>query len=289
MISVFQIYYSAETQKHLDPAFYPYLNREKDEYFESRVIRQVYQMPTGLLNGMSYIGVSSWKQFQKSHITGQEILSRINADIDNGTAKDVYLYTPIVYGLEMTSNYPAQPREIYGHIKGPDIWQMHKQRGEQYYQDNKLLNDSGVLPVNLFDGKWQYCMCNYWIARKDVFNDYCKNWLVPAMDFFKTVEHKMPKHYGHAGEGRLCTSICFTLEGLFGSFLAHSNYSFEYLVKKRYCTEKKYSWVNITGYENTMPFIQQPTHPNPPQGREFARNTQLRALPLRGSWRGSNI
>lgn len=253
MLSIYQIYYDQRSKEFLEPAFYPYYNKSKDEYFENKVIREVFEMKENLKRGIKYFGVTSWKQQQKTHISSQDIIARINQDIEAGCAKDVYLISPIVNmdELEMHSVGEGDSRTIYGKIKCCAGWQKHKERSEQLHADDKLLNDSGVLPANLFDGKWQYSWCNYWVATREAYDDYCRNWLIPAMDFFKTVEHKLPRHYQHSAEGRMCTSICFTLEALFGSFLAHSGYSFEYLVKKRYPPMKRYKWINITGYENT--------------------------------------
>lgn len=259
MINIYQIYYDQRTREHLDPAFFEYFNRSKDEYFENKVIREIFEMKESLKRGVEYFGVTSWKQEQKTHIPGSEIITRIKQDMESGCYRDVYLVTPIMLDqMNITSQQIGDQRVLFSPIQAPDGWQAHKQRSEALHADDRLLNDSGVLPVNLFDGKWQYSWCNYWIARRHVYDDYCRNWLIPAMDYFKTVEAKMQRDYRHSGEGRICTNICFTLEALFGSFLAHSNYSFEYLVKKRYPPLKRYRWINITGYQNTNPLIINP-------------------------------
>lgn len=253
MISIFQIYFDENTRTLLDPAFFPYMNESKDEYFENKVIREIYEMNSRFKKGMSYMGVSSWKQFEKTHITGKEIIARIKKDTELGIEKDVYLF-PGVFPEVKTE---ARSGEIFGTIAGMDMFSGHKSRCEQLHIDDARLNDSGVLPVNLFDGKWNYSSCNYWAAKTHVFDDYCRNWLMPAMDFFKTIEHTMPKHHLHesGGQTRYVTSICFALEALFGSFLAHSNYSFEYLCKRKIrrseSGNRKYHWVRIEKFENT--------------------------------------
>lgn len=260
MIFIYQTYYNAHTKSFCDPDLYPYENKVQDEYFENTVIRNIYES-TLKLKGMEYIGVLSWKQLEKTHITGKEMIAHIQKDIRSGTAKDIYLPSPIPdnNNLILTSNYPEEPRIISGRIKGPDGWMEHKIRNERLYECDKLLNDSGVLPANLFDGKWQYSKCNYWIVRRHVFNDYLQNWLIPAMDYFKNVEHTLPSYFSHSS-GRSITPICFTLEYLFGSFLGNSGYSFEYLVKKRYHGIRNRQWVKITGFENTNPLIEKPKH-----------------------------
>lgn len=243
MIAVFQIYFDAKSEQALDKAFRPYLNEIKDDYFENSVIAKTYK-----LEGADYIGVTSWKQNQKTHFTGQELIDIIEKDIAAGTSKDVYIYSP-VQGIETTMDYSVDPPVLHGTIQFPDIWTMHKTRYDQLDVDNHLLNNSKVLPFDLFDGKWQFCHCNYWIAKKHVFDDYCEKVLLPAIDFYERPEIKaaMPQWYKHAHEGRMVNSACFTMEGLFGSFLAHNNYSFEYLTKKYY--RRKYQVVKIDGYQ----------------------------------------
>lgn len=245
MVSVFQIYYDKETGKNLDPFFFPYDNSEaKDDFFENTVIRKVYEekMNSEEFKNSKYFGVTSWKQFDKSHLSGHEIVPRIHEDDRNGHGKDVYIYY-VMDGIKRTDD--EQPTYI---IQKPDIWHWHFHRYEQLHKDNELLNNSEVLPFDIFDGKWQYCICNYFIAKRHVFEDYCKNILIPALDFYSqpAVEKIMPKWYRHSS-GRMVNSSCFTLEGLFGSFLAHRNYSIQYLCKKKMGI-RKMSMLNVKGY-----------------------------------------
>lgn len=250
MISVFQIHFDKKSEAAMDPDFFPYSNQVRDEFFENRVIRDIYEMDASLKQGMSYLGVTSWKQLGKTHLTGKEILNYIHRDIDSRTEKDIYIYSPL-QGIEPKLDHSKNPPQLHGTIYNPDIWAMHKNRFEQIHADDKLLNSSGVLPFDLFDGKWQYCNCNYWIAKPHVFDDYCKNVLVPAMNFFNRpdIMAALPKWYIHRHEQRKTTSICFTLEGLFGAFMAHRNYTFDYIAKKK--IKRKYQMVKVDGYEVT--------------------------------------
>lgn len=251
MISVFQIFFDEKSEKGLEEAFFPHKNLIDNDFFESNVMRQVYNMNPSFKNGMKYIGISSWKQFQKSHITASEIISRMQKDIDANTAKDVYIYSPIHY-LEPTAHPDGS---LHGIIRQPDIWHNHKERFEQIVIDTKLLNDAKVLPFDLYDGKWQYCHCNYWIATRQIFDEYCKTVLIPALEFFERpeVQSSMPKWYIHSHTGKKYNSCAFILEGLFGSFLAHSNYTFKYLCKKHY--RRKLQWIQIDGQEITNQLI----------------------------------
>lgn len=243
-ISVFQIYFDELTKKHLEPEFIPYFNDKKDGYFEKTVMKDIYEKDIQA----DYIGISSWKQRRKTRLTGKEIIEHIENDISQGKAKDAYMYTPIS-GVKRVAD-GIIPMEYYCNaiIKAPDIWSEHKAWG-QPYKDDILLNNSGVLPFNIFDGKWVYCHCNYFIVRKSVFEDYCKNILLPTLHFFERpdVKQQMHKWYKHSHEGQMYTSASFVMEGLFGAFLAHRDYSYSYIHKKKF--GKKLRKVNIIKYE----------------------------------------
>lgn len=234
MISIFQIYFDKKTEQYLDrESFIPFLKDWEDDYFENSVIARIYNEQEKI-SGSEYVGVTSWKQSSpenKNHFTGQEIIEHIKKDIANGNNKDVYIYSPIQNFEKINSINGI----IHGIIKDQNIWERHKAWGIHPDKENVMLNDSGILPFDLFDGKYLPCDCNYWIARKDIFNEYCKNVLIPAINFFENLEikNKMPKWYQHRHTGKKYNSCCFTMEGLFGSFLAHSNYTVHYFCKQR--------------------------------------------------------
>lgn len=260
MISVFQICFDKKSEEQLDPAFIPFYKNWQDDYFENSVIKKVYEdihhpspispVPSSIFHLSSYIGITSWKQQQKSHFSGKEIIDRIEKDIAAGTAKDVYIYSPI-QGIEPIWDLNVEPPELHATIRFPDIWTMHKYRWPQIETDNKLLNDAKVLPFDLFDGKWQYCHCNYWIAKRAIFDEYCEKVLLPAMAFYERpkIKESMPKWYKHSHTGNMHNSCCFTMEGLFGAFLAHNDYSVKYLCRKYH--RRRYQDIRIDGYKVT--------------------------------------
>lgn len=249
MISIFQIYFDEKSEAYLDPDFYPYNNEVNDDYFESSVIRKVYEMNPAFKTNMQYIGVTSWKQNEKTHLTGAEITGFIKRDISAKKQKDVYIYSP-VDGIEPRLDHSTHPAMFCGTICQPDAWMGHKRRGEPYKAD-LMLNEAKILPFDLFDGKWQYCYSNYWIAKRAVFDEYCKQVLIPAMNFFNRpeVQKKLPKWYMHPQTKQMYNSCCFTMEGLFGAFLAHSNYTFDYILRKK--INRQYKMIKVNGYTNT--------------------------------------
>lgn len=261
MIAVHQIYFDDKTQKHLEPEFIPYFNDIKDGYFENTVIKNIYDKindsTASIQEADKYIGISSWKQRSKTGVTGAEIFAHIRKDVEAGIEKDVYIYTPTSKVLFNKIDVP-EGYDMNGVIKARDIWDLHKGWGKQVYHTDVLLNSSKVLPFNMLDGNWVYSHCNYWIAKKEIFNEYCEKVLIPAIQFFERpdIQPTLENWYTHMHEGRSCNSCSFVMEGLFGAFLAHNDYSYSYICKKRVKGSKdkrkrKFKKINILRYERT--------------------------------------
>lgn len=233
MISVFQTYHNEETKSVSDASFYPCRIEAQDQLREHKILRAIYDM--NLKKGVTYLGVTDHKFNSETNISGEEILLRIKKDIACGCEKDVYLYPPSqdIFLYRDPENEP----ELKGKLPTENPWKLLS--AENKYAAVQL-NAKVVQPAyDLFNSDWQYCRNNYWIAKKEVFDDYCRNWLVPAMDFF----HREKITYSYS-----------TLELLFGSFLAHSNYSFDYLIKVRLAGMKKMQWVKVEQDKNKNQF-----------------------------------
>src|SRR3990167_8218008 len=250
MISVYQVYFDENTKTHLDNGFIPYFNDKKNGYFENTVIKEIYEKLKFPSEVPDYIGISSWKQGQKTNLKGEEIISHIQNEINRGVARDVYLYTSTGSLLYSYNNVP-DGYYCNGIIRDIDIWEGHKNRCKEVTALDDLLNNSKVLPFDLYDGKWQYGYSNYWIVKTEIFYEYCEKVLFPALAFFQRedIKQQSPSWYIHSHERKKYPSYSFTLEGLFGAFLAHSNYSYSYIVVKR--EGGKFRKINITGYENS--------------------------------------
>ena len=253
MISVYQVYFNEETKKYLETGFIPYENKVKDGYFENTVIKDIYKNKLDLHSDDSYIGITSWQQSLKTNLTSADILSHIQSDIIKGTGKDVYLYPPIPVNSCHVSVNEVVPEgySMNGIIKAPDLWERHHGRRLVPEMD-KMLNNSKVLPFDIYDGKWVYSECNYWIVKKHVFVDYCKNVLIPAIEYFErpTVKAITPVCFEHHHEKKKYANYAFTLEALFGSFLAHSAYSYSYIYNRIF-PRHQLKRINILQYERT--------------------------------------
>lgn len=247
-ISVFQIYFNDETKKSIELPFKPYYNEKKDNYFENSVIKDIYEKNID----SKYIGTCSWKQLSKTRLTADKIISHIQHDISKGVEKDVYLFPSI---SNLIINYDASPPPNYdanGIIKQGTIWEQHKKGWKEVHALDIQLNEAGILPFDLFDKKWCFSNCNYWIAKKEVFNEYCSKVLIPAMEWFD--KQALNSSYVHSHENKKYTHACFTMEGLFGSFLAHSDYSYSYICLNRR-RRNMYRKVNIIGYDSGENYI----------------------------------
>lgn len=258
MISVFQIYFDDISKAKLEEGFIPYENLSKDGYFENTVMLDIYnKIKSGAYQDSEYIGVSSWKMNHKTNLTGTEVLDFINKDIKNNCAKDVYIYSPID-GVNPVYDITMEVPELHSKIIFPTIWQQHRDWGYRPYDADVILNDAKVLPFEILNDKWVYCHCNYFIARKAIFMEYCEKVLIPFFNFFEREDIK--KHpvseawYTHLHEKVKYPSYSFVAEGLFGSFLADNEcYTYTYICKRK--RRKKLCWIRIDGYEIQQPQI----------------------------------
>lgn len=248
-ISIFQIYFNEESEKYLDPAFIPHLNKKSDGFFENTVIKEVYdkfQKPDALIP--KYVGTTSWKQKQKTGFDGQEIISHIQKDIELGIEKDVYLFTPIS-NVILKNEGVVPPQFVHnGIIKEQDIWLMHKNNSPNAYRTDVRLEQADILPFKLIKGKWCYCHCNYWVAKKEVFDKYCETYLLPALEWLSRPDIKRTLGSFTHHDGREHHISTYVLEGTFGSFLANSDYSYSYIYRKK-TGRRLYEKVNIVGFE----------------------------------------
>lgn len=236
----------------MDPDFFPYKNESKDGFFENRVIKDVYEKIKLEDDQPSYIGVTSWKMSRirttvgKTLLIGKDIIDFIQKDIDAGQGKDVYIYSPI-NGLNPTYDFSVEPPVLRSTILSKTLWDQQKEWGEHPHAANMLLNDAKVLPFDIFDGKWIFCHCNYFIAKTAVFNEYCEKVLIPFINFFEREDIKnhpaSVEWYNHPPENKKYPSYSFTGEALFGSFLAHSNYTYKHICK----IKRRPYWVRIDG------------------------------------------
>lgn len=218
--SIFQIYYDKKSMSKVDKNLIPFINTSSDGLYENSVIEKIYDR---CINS-DYIGTCSWKLYDKSLMSGDYLLTNVNkADYD------VYIYSP-PFHVNVVSENRADVKWGIEHDKEKiDVWKLNKLWNSELYKLAKFINDSNVLEFDLFAKPWVYSFCNFWTAKREVFNDYVKTTLKPALNFmranydevssFKFPYDKNPEH----------SAVVFFFEGLFGSFLANRDYSVKHL------------------------------------------------------------
>lgn len=232
--SIFQIYFDEESKKHLSDAFIPYLNLEKTSYFENKVILDVHKKD--LLT--EYIGITSWRMQQKTGWNGGALIkeiedrNKIEGNKESTNAKDVFIYSHSFCpdGHNSTVFIPGSESIIE-----VDFWKMIKHDETDLLKATEMLNNADILPFNLFEKPWTYCYCNYWVAKKEIFNHYVETVLAPAIAFFERPEVKtITKKMAHIYKNEFLYPVeTFILEGLFGTYLSHNNYNIESIESKR--------------------------------------------------------
>ena len=199
-INIFQIFYDNESLQKCLKSVNNYLpelilNTEKI-YFENAVIRRIYE--TYKFKPTDFIGITSPLITQKTKLTIDNIVEYCNEPAGN----------LVNYWNESNCN--------------KDVWKVNKEKGDPIYHCAKELNESGVLKFDIFEKDWEKIYCNYWLVTYDIFEVYCKEVLIPAMNYFNTSKWIKwdDSINGLKHRGRYYPMAVFVLESLFGSFYA---------------------------------------------------------------------
>lgn len=226
-IEVFQIYFDEDSEQHLSTLFTPYFNEIKDSFFENTVISSIHKKDIPC----DYIGVTSWRYKEKVFLQDYEILDEIDGK------EDVYIYSP-PFTFNNTGTILQYGKNING--KGTyDIWERYKQVDSDLYRLAQLVNNAGVLPFDVFKEKWVSSFCNYWIAKKEVFNTYVETVLDPAIAYLQRGEiKKITCNFRMLHRNKQYPIETFFLQGLFGSFLANNKYKVKHIDTLRNLPDK---------------------------------------------------
>lgn len=154
-------------------------------------------------NQDNWTGVTSFRQKEKTKLPIQYIIDTIKL---NHKSIDVLLYSPV----------------YRNGINTLDLWKQVKNENSDLYRAARLLNEAKVLPFNLFEKKWEYSLCNYWVARNDIFYKYTSEVLKPATVFI--LSESIFERFSFKYRDKVYPIHPFLLEGLFGSFLANNDY-----------------------------------------------------------------
>lgn len=164
----YQIYYDEKSKENLLPGFRPYYNETCNEFFENQVIRDLYVCG-------DYFGVFSHRAKEKIIFKEQ----------DQPFSFDSLQYFVNLYGCDV---YGFQKRRKAENI----ITQADNYHPNFTVYTKRILNEIGwELPKRLEF----ITLFNYFVAKANIYEDYKRTLLIPAMDFMKT----MPELYQDAG------------------------------------------------------------------------------------------
>ena len=172
-IKLYQIYYD---QKHTDRILnhaIPYLNNNPTIYFESGVMCDIFNKKDYV--DSDYIGVLSWKASLK--ISNMKTLSEIDSAIS--TQKyDIYTFN--------NKSFLGFTRPHSGSHKNYDLqaWRA-LMKLTRHMQSKKIWPQASEKEL---DKKMLRIYCNYFIAKKEIWEDFVGNFMIPAIQEIKNDE-----------------------------------------------------------------------------------------------------
>lgn len=156
----YQIYFNDENKKKLNSIFTPY-NNEKDKsffFFENNVIIDIYKKLDKI--DADYVGTCSYQFDKKTKLTEARFKELVEATNNN---YDVILFP---YKSFTEENCIKRNKKYYTDL----------------YQLSEIIDRKNILPFKITNDKWTCSYCNFWIAKKEVYKDYCKKVLSPIMN-----------------------------------------------------------------------------------------------------------
>lgn len=181
--------------KNLIPVYNPPCDRISEEVlFENAVIEKVFQQN----HNADFIGVTSWKMREVTGMTGQVLIQKVKEHRD----MDVILYCPKISPAYWTGN----------------IIQRYKDKKTKQFELMTLIDQANILSVKICESQWVFNFRNYWVAKKNVFNEFVSKWTVPLNKYFR--ENSL--HYPVKYKGTNYNSQPFVSELLIGIYLANN-------------------------------------------------------------------
>jgi glycosyltransferase involved in cell wall biosynthesis len=213
-LQIWQIYYDENSKNCLDPGFIPYDNTGKSTFFfENEVIIDIWRSQRKIWQKSNYVGVLSWRFKEKTNLTSEFVLNFV----DEYPNKDVYSLSPVRMN-QLPSHYSET-----GFNKVIDLCE--------------IVDRHNVFPFKLAGyspkyGKDFRCYCNFFICRPEIFDDYVENYLLKLYNWMRTCNDEnlldmLSRLIPHRNQ--LYTFHTFLMEGLFERYVAHKEYTFEYI------------------------------------------------------------
>ena len=199
-IRIYQIGYDEYSLSMIDPNFIPYRQTGTPHNYENDILIDVYRK-NKRCKTCEYIGVLSWRFYEKTGWSGARLIQSITGE------SDVYVCNPAHYEKY---KHPYS-RKGFGSVDAM----------------REYIDARNILPVRLSGVSIDRPVwCNYWIARREIFTDYVQNWLIPVVACLK----RSPLYSAtelHRGKPTL--SVTFFLEGLFSVYLTQNSITCKFL------------------------------------------------------------
>lgn len=187
-MKIFQIYFDESQAANLEPTYTPVFNVDCTVFFENEVIRGLIESKLHI--GHDYFGVVSYKLKQKLAYIKDNWKNNKNIANQSTTEftpelfeKELYKHTPDVMSFQR--HMPHDPISVATkfHPRFMEFWQ-------------RIIMEIG------YDWKPEIYQdpiyCNYFVARSEIYEEFVKDMLIPAMDFMKTMPALYENsHYPH--------------------------------------------------------------------------------------------
>lgn len=221
LLTVHQIYYDESQISKLESQYIPYKNEDCTVFFENEVIAKLITSGAHL-NG-DYFGVVSHKLREKIYIS--KTTWRGISEICNTSNQQ---FTPELFESELIKHRP-DVMSFSRHMQHDPISFADRFHPEFTYWFKYIMPRIGY--------NWQpevfkdVFYCNFFVAKSEIYEDYVKKMLIPAMEVMKTMPGLMnDSRYPHSLPGALqekfgvphYTYHTFLLERMF-SYYAHIN------------------------------------------------------------------
>jgi hypothetical protein len=207
---ILQIYYDDNSKKHLDRGFIPYDNSQKlTDLYENQVIIELYYNITNSNKKYNYVGVLSWRFFEKTRLRSEEVYRFIDK-----CDKDVILLTP-----KNLMNY-SHPFSKNGFLSSQDIC--------------KLIDEENIFSVKLdgFNDKKCVSFCNYVLYKQEIFIEYVEKYLLKVYNLLNKDKFKKILNAKIEHRNSLYPVLPFFFESLPQFFIINENKSFDYIFKE---------------------------------------------------------
>lgn len=222
MIKIFQIYYKNEQAETLTKGFIPYYNKDKSIYLENQCVMDIRR--SALIKGADYIGTFSHRVNQKVLQLSFESLSKSIASKPDGD-----IFSPAMGNWRWPPLRVPRPPHFPNQLNMKDL-------------AIPLLNDmadSNIIKkssIGLWTKHYPVILCNFWVAKKEVFIDYADNFLSKVFKLIESYDednwiftacnsypNKPPKSWKNSTGFLSYPIIVFILERLINIYLQDRN------------------------------------------------------------------